>query len=315
MSKNRNYLLDNIKAILIFFVVLGHYIEPFINTSNGLKFLYVAIYSFHMPLFVFVSGSLLKLNKNKFKWGSIVVPLVISQIIFSLTGMLYSKVNPLFNLYWILWFLLTLLFWNVITPHFIKIKHHFIIAIVLAIVAVFFEYTRPVSLFPFFLIGYHFKESYLNIIKKYKYLFLIVTGAIFVLIFMNIDIINFKTFYYSLSYKTLGYSISIGLLVRIISYIISSIIGIALLTTMPNRKLCFSYIGENTLLVYLVHGIFAKYFAHIKLLQHTSIYIVLLLSIATTLIFSIKILNQGFKKFIKIIYDNKLIHLLQVKKI
>ena len=54
--KERDYLWDNIKALLIFFVVAGHVLE-----MNPVKCEFALgvdafIYSFHMPAFVFASG-------------------------------------------------------------------------------------------------------------------------------------------------------------------------------------------------------------------------------------------------------------------
>lgn len=52
----RDYYFDNLKFILIIFVVVGYTIEPLIQTSSKLKILYSFIYAFHMPLFILVSG-------------------------------------------------------------------------------------------------------------------------------------------------------------------------------------------------------------------------------------------------------------------
>ena len=58
--KNNNYFIDNLKVILIFLVVFGHLIERYIDTNLTLRGLYMFIYTFHMPLFIFVSGFLPK---------------------------------------------------------------------------------------------------------------------------------------------------------------------------------------------------------------------------------------------------------------
>lgn len=55
MTKERDYFFDNVKAVLMFLVVLGHLLLPI----HGESFLVVVkrlIYVFHMPMFVFVSG-------------------------------------------------------------------------------------------------------------------------------------------------------------------------------------------------------------------------------------------------------------------
>ena len=55
MTKERDYFFDNLKAVLIFLVVLGHFLLP-IHGKSVLVIIKRLIYVFHMPLFVFVSG-------------------------------------------------------------------------------------------------------------------------------------------------------------------------------------------------------------------------------------------------------------------
>jgi len=62
MAAARNSRLDGIKFFLIVLVVVGHCIEPsrYSNVVSGN--LYSVIYSFHMPVFVFLSGYFAKVN-------------------------------------------------------------------------------------------------------------------------------------------------------------------------------------------------------------------------------------------------------------
>ena len=50
----RNYKMDNIKAFLIFLVVLGHLLE--LVPGQKSEWLYYVIYTFHMPAFVYITG-------------------------------------------------------------------------------------------------------------------------------------------------------------------------------------------------------------------------------------------------------------------
>src|SRR5699024_8408040 len=52
----RNAYFDNARLILIFLVVFGHMIQPFIENSSHLNTLYMWIYTFHMPAFIFIAG-------------------------------------------------------------------------------------------------------------------------------------------------------------------------------------------------------------------------------------------------------------------
>ena len=55
-TQKRNIWLDNVKGFLIICVVAGHFLESGIDYhSNMCKSLFLFIYSFHMPLFVFAS--------------------------------------------------------------------------------------------------------------------------------------------------------------------------------------------------------------------------------------------------------------------
>ncbi|MGR5132550.1 acyltransferase family protein [Vibrio alfacsensis] len=54
----RTSFFDNAKFILVFLVVFGHLIEPLIEHSPIIKVAYLSIYSFHMPVFVIISGML-----------------------------------------------------------------------------------------------------------------------------------------------------------------------------------------------------------------------------------------------------------------
>lgn len=54
--KKRIAKFDNFKLLLIFSVVLGHSLAYVANQGGSVQFLYVLIYTFHMPAFVFMSG-------------------------------------------------------------------------------------------------------------------------------------------------------------------------------------------------------------------------------------------------------------------
>ena len=76
----RNKTIDIIKGIAIFLVVLGHVIQfRFLPESFDENYLFRMIYSFHMPLFMFLSGylvwkeSLITVNLQK-KFRRLIIP-------------------------------------------------------------------------------------------------------------------------------------------------------------------------------------------------------------------------------------------------
>ena len=56
MRRDRIYLYDNMRAILILSVVIGHYIDNYTADSDAFRGLFLFICSFHMPAFIFLSG-------------------------------------------------------------------------------------------------------------------------------------------------------------------------------------------------------------------------------------------------------------------
>ena len=52
----RDHLFDNIKALMLFLVPLGHTLDVFIANGNVEEILMKYIYLFHMPIFAFVTG-------------------------------------------------------------------------------------------------------------------------------------------------------------------------------------------------------------------------------------------------------------------
>ena len=56
MSRKREALWDNLKFFLILSVVTGHFVLFLLKDSVLCRSLYVYIYSYHIPLFIFIAG-------------------------------------------------------------------------------------------------------------------------------------------------------------------------------------------------------------------------------------------------------------------
>ncbi|OQM76339.1 acyltransferase family protein [Manganibacter manganicus] len=120
---SRNGHIDALKGAGILLVVFGHLIERPSGQSPLLQTLYVDIYSFHMPLFVFLSGIfarevLKSRDYQKIVW-TLFFPLVVFQCIYIATGRLtaWQSYSP-FTPYWLLWFIASLIGWRILLPLF-----------------------------------------------------------------------------------------------------------------------------------------------------------------------------------------------------
>lgn len=270
---NRDTYFDNLKFIAITLVIIGHSIEPLIDRMSLAKSLYVFIYSFHMPLFAFISGRFsitgmekkhsIKLIKR------VLFPYLILEIIYS------TFHHFLFNTreftigfavpYWLLWYLMSLFFWRIMVLFFNNLKAPIVIAFALGLLCGLsdqFGYTLSLSrtfvFFPFFLIGYKSHDFDLFFLKKKQFkvisVFLLAT---FLICIFNIKFIqNFKVqwLYGSYSYINFNDNLYFGILVRSIIYFIAVVIGISIMSLTPKRHLIFSNIGSNCMYAYVLHG-------------------------------------------------------------
>lgn len=81
----RDIKIDNIKGMLILLVVLGHMLETELGYGMN-KSLYVVLYSFHMPLFVYTTGYFAKFNP-----GRLVKNLLYPYVVFQTLYLLFEK--------------------------------------------------------------------------------------------------------------------------------------------------------------------------------------------------------------------------------
>lgn len=269
----RNYKIDNGKAILIFLVVFGHILELFHGDLES--FLYIVIYSFHMPAFAFFSGYFAKWN-----FGRLVKQIFYPYVCFQLVYLLFAKYGlgvtafkPLTRPYWLMWYLVSMALWYLLLP---LINRYLHIPFCLLAGAVFsallsgsfpwigypFSLSRTIVLFPFFLTGYLsnnvWKEQLPVFSKKVPHisflLFLMMAGSTWLLWKYRSEI-QPEWLYHSLSYARGHYSVWI----RVLFLLNAGVWTFGILLFLPSQKIPFlTALGTHTIAVYLLHGFFIK---------------------------------------------------------
>lgn len=272
----RNPFFDNAKFFLIFLVVFGHMIQPYIDDVKEINTLYYFIYFFHMPAFVFISGFFAKglwdkkyiINLAK----KLFLPYIMFQIFYSIYYVLIGVSDWQFSLItprWSLWYLISLFCWHILLIIFKTLSPRLSIVIAICI-GLLIGYMEPVGhtlslsrtfvFFPFFLLGYWLKFDHLKKLKTktMKVISLSIMSITFVLLFFTPSF-SINWLLGSTSYHSLGFS-DIGGIIRFGIYVISFIMMFCFFTFVPVEKKSFTSLGENTLHVYLLHGIFIQYF-------------------------------------------------------
>lgn len=265
--QNRNYLVDNLKVILIFAVVFGHTIEYYINQNDILRGAYIYIYIFHMPLFVFISGYLSKKStkSNEDIVRKLLIPYIFFNTLWYIGVYLATGINMFSIVYpgWTLWYLISLFFWRLSLKYITNIKFIIPISFILGLLIGldkmgedFLSLSRTIVFLPFFLIGYYTNETYfkkINNINKGIGSFIVIIFIIIAMYIAKYEIIDYKFLYNSHAYDTNNLSVLEGIISRIILYISSIILSVGVISLMPSKKVFYSKYGKNTMNVYVFH--------------------------------------------------------------
>lgn len=176
----RDEYWDSLKFVLIFLVVLGHCIGSYMPVGGFNRALYNSIYTFHMPMFIFVSGMFSQIkDRNKYKLGilRIMETYIVFQLIRAVTPMLLTSditlrsiasviVGPRYTL----WYLLSLIFWRLMvyfTPEKVIRNYPIWIILICIFISLFggfipvgseFSLQRTMTFLPFFFMGYYAKD-------------------------------------------------------------------------------------------------------------------------------------------------------------
>lgn len=269
-KKERDYLFDNYKVILIFLVVVGHFIQPAYGNNNILNGLKWMIVSFHMPAFIFISGYFSKRDIPLIvSFRKLAVPYLVYEIIYYLfytfiiqkeTGLYLAR--PKFSL----WYLMALFTWRIITPYVKKIPYHMAISVIAGLAigcsdipGNYLSIHRILVFYPFFLAGVHFNRDFVTKFRTKKNQWYARIATAFCLAFVALGpfsrMYSAKIFYGRYTYDTLGQSITEGIACRFACYAISFTLTYALLFIVSEKQTIYSYIGSRTMAVYLFHGL------------------------------------------------------------
>ncbi|QDP41711.1 acyltransferase family protein [Radiobacillus deserti] len=272
----RNAYLDNAKVLLITLVVFGHVIQPFTSDSTTVHVLYQWIYTFHMPLFIMLSGYFASGSSKpgyvKKLGKKLIVPYLLFQMIYSLYYYSIGRdnwVEPLFYPHWALWFLISLFSWHILLIAYKRLDARVAIPLAVAVgigigyidfFGHYFSISRTFVFFPFFLIGYYMSEKHLHLLRKKQakiaaaMLFIVVATIIYVTPDFSTDwLLGSK------SYSTLDAE-NIGGVARIGVYGVAAFMSFSVLAWIPSKRYVFTKFGVTTIYVYLLHGFFIQFF-------------------------------------------------------
>ncbi|GGA09346.1 putative membrane-bound acyltransferase YkrP [Paenibacillus marchantiophytorum] len=296
-----NTFMLNAKFLLILFVVIANCIEPLIQQSPAFHSLYLAIYTFHIPMFVMATGYFSKSFKLDVpgiqSLQMIFYHYLIFQSLYSLLdalafhapGVRYSFFIP----YSLLWFLFSHFCWRLLLLLFTKLKHPLAISIVLGILIGYAPFTgtmlsfsRTLVFFPFFLAGYYFQLDRVPklIVRLNKWFSAI--GLLGILVLLNVTTLDPKWLYSSFTYTELGSLHWYTGGYRLGIYLLEIVASFCFLSFVPRTPSILTEWGKYTVYVFLLHAFITKTAISLGLFSHVhtaaQMALVLLLAAAMT---------------------------------
>lgn len=279
--------LSNLKGLLIFLVVFGHLIE--LNKQNYYQ-LFVFIYAFHMPLFIFISGYLAKRIKL-----SKIINLFLLYIIFQsffdwflyfigeYKTLSFHYGKPQFHL----WYIVSMIFWYLLAWGLLKLRLNLIgklsiffimfivcfisrqyTGVVADIVKDFYpnftsytlSYQRTISFAPFFFAGFFMTKENLHAVYKFikpslAKVLLIVTGTLTILFIEYTPNLEWL-FRGSFGIKRFLANGESYMLKMILHYFLSAWICLLILISVNNKKSILTKWGDYSLGIFLFHPVF-----------------------------------------------------------
>ena len=263
----RDSKLDNAKGVLIFLVVFGHLLESVGGWGDPILSLFLTgIYMFHMPAFIFLAGLTSKTEGLGQRLAILVILLVAFQMLYVGTVTIQKGGFPgsLLQPYWLLWFLMSMIWWLASLRFFKKVPFALGAAIVIALVAGMLPWAgyvlstaRTLVFLPFFVAGVLYgRQLWLRLqwSSPLRYLALMVLPAL--AIGLHGFGIGNLWFYGSFRFDQLNVGAAGGIETRALLTACASIATISFIVAMPASKSFVSKAGRNSLSVFLVHGFF-----------------------------------------------------------
>lgn len=274
LNQKRIEKWDILKFLLISLVVFGHVLEFYMGGSEKLRSIFVFIYTFHMPVFIFISGMFSRKNINEGQYNKFFSYLVLYffiKILHSVSrALIYKSYGlSLFHEGGAPWYALALFAFCFITAALKNFspKYIFIASVILACFAGydtsltnFLAIPRLIVFYPFFYAGYCLEPSKVEKALSGKYIRI---ASVFILavfaavIFINKSQINdlLPLLSGKHSFSFLEDDFPFGGLYRLGYYIVAFLIGSAVIAIIPNKfgNGFVAKLGSRSLQIYSLH--------------------------------------------------------------
>lgn len=330
LKRRRVPLWDNARWIAITLVVVGHGILPLIAEDDAAYSVYLFIYSFHVAVFVTVSGYFAKsgpLNARAMRQilTDIVFPFFIFETIWTVIRWLPGGAFELdyTTASWTLWFLIALAVWRIVLPYLVLLRYPLLIAIAISLGAGYTEtidstlaLSRTLGMLPFFVFGWKLRQSQLTgrwldlpfrIAWRWRAGAIALFAAVLAVMPMAIETwrdLKLRRFMlYDEAYVAIGYDEPWSGGIRLVLLLSGMVLAVGFLVLMPRGATWITPFGTATMYIYLLHTFVLFPFRETGMLAGDQPFWVLpamiLFSIGISVVLSLKPVQRIFRPIVE----------------
>jgi fucose 4-O-acetylase-like acetyltransferase len=323
----RSALFDNIKAVMLILVAIGHTINAYkADYGDICRIIMQYVYVIHMPAFSFVTGYFSKdPEKGAHKAvKSVLIPFIIFNLAYSflsvfLTYQASGKWD--FSIYRscillpssAFYYLVCVFFWKYFQRDLMKLRYPVATAIVMSLLVSLIDdnryhiaYGSVFTLMPFFLLGVYCTGEHVKKIRSIPRIF----GA--VMLVLAVIPAVFLPYHYRNTRYTYEFSEIApvpGMLYRLLYYLIASCMIAVVINLMTEKRCILSRIGENSIFVYAgltftAPHLYVAIVRHLPVRQNMPLNILLIIIFCTiaALLFSFSWERKAFSRLTDGIY-------------
>ena len=263
-----------------------------------------------MPLFTFVSGYFCTKSKRttqekvikifKIYLGVQIFYFLLNKFVFS-----SSLTLEFFTPQWTMWYLLSLIFWYILSDY-IKDKKKWLILSLIVSLAIGFDdsvgsyasVSRTFFFLPYFVAGMMFKKEYLEKLKNYRIHLLLSSIVVLFVLYLLKDGTMLELLFEYTKYGFYYDNRLFPFFIRIFHYIGSFILGGLILSFIPSKATKLHTIGQNSLIMYIFHGAVIKLIYITPLVNYSTPFRVVLSEITILLVLFIITLGSVKAKYL-----------------
>lgn len=266
----RDNYWDQVKGVLILLVVFGHVLEQCLNGRINTT-TYSWIYTFHMPLFVFVSGYFTRIKDVRHYWNSLlnlfgqfaVFQLILTAPLLIGGGGIYELLIPKY----ILWYLWCLILWRmlyfVVDRYKLNLWVLLFISLICSVAVGYlplvneFSFQRTFVFFPYFVLGLIARNQKFVVKSDVSMAVFAIPMAIMIAAYIILFTVNHGVEWWLLGNN--NYSSEKDMMYRVINYPIALIMGWSILKMCRLREFEFLVkAGKESMFILIYHAFIVR---------------------------------------------------------